>query len=71
MAISEQLAAEQRSILVPSDVFVETLNILGKKSGHAVALAAAGILQDTHTFVPSWATAGLSWNAASLFAAIW
>lgn len=50
VAISERLAADQRTILVPSDVFVETLNVLGKKSGHAVALKAAGVLQDTSAF---------------------
>src|SRR5687767_5706858 len=47
VAISRQLLADRRTLLVPADVFTETLNILGKKSGHAVALQAAAVLTDT------------------------
>ncbi len=36
-----QLCDIQRPIIVPSDVFVETINILGKRSGHETALKAA------------------------------
>ena len=32
------LSTEQRTILVPTNVLVETLNVLGKKSGHDTAL---------------------------------
>jgi predicted nucleic acid-binding protein len=41
-----------RPIIVPSDVLVETVNILGKKSGHETALkAAGGILRPGSQFV--------------------
>jgi predicted nucleic acid-binding protein len=41
---SEVLREASRPIILPVDVFVETINILGKKSGHDTALKAAGDL---------------------------
>jgi predicted nucleic acid-binding protein len=38
------LRQAQRPIILPSDVLVETVNILGKKSDHATVLKAAGEL---------------------------
>ena len=37
---AQRLQREQRDILIPAAVFVEFLNIMGRKAGHAVALAA-------------------------------
>lgn len=39
-----QLRNASRPLLLPSDVFVETINILGKRSGHETALKAADSL---------------------------
>jgi predicted nucleic acid-binding protein len=39
-----RLRSANRPILLPSDVFVETMNILGKRSGHDTALKAANSL---------------------------
>lgn len=39
-----QLREAQRSIILPTDVLVETVNTLGKKSGHQTALEAADAL---------------------------
>lgn len=50
LAISQALNADQRTILVPSDVFTETLNVLGRHSGHTAALQTAGILRDSRIF---------------------
>jgi predicted nucleic acid-binding protein len=36
-----RLRADQRPIILPTDVFVETVNVLGKQSGHQTALKAA------------------------------
>jgi predicted nucleic acid-binding protein len=41
---SEVLRKSSRLIILPVDVFVETINILGKKSGHETALKAADYL---------------------------
>jgi predicted nucleic acid-binding protein len=49
---SEVLRETSRPIILPIDVFVETINILGKKSGHDTALKAAGkLLQPGSQFV--------------------
>lgn len=37
---AEQLRKERRDVLIPAAVYVEFLNILGRKAGHAVATAA-------------------------------
>lgn len=39
-----KLRDAERPIILPSDVFVETINILGKRSGHETALKAADML---------------------------
>ena len=41
---ARQLQAKQKSILIPAAVFVELLNILGRKVGHTAALAAVAEL---------------------------
>ena len=41
---AKQLTNDQKSILIPAAVFVEFLNILGRKAGHEAALAAASEL---------------------------
>ena len=41
-----------RPIILPADIFVETVNVLGKRSGHETALkAAAGLLRPGSHFV--------------------
>jgi predicted nucleic acid-binding protein len=37
---AKQLQHEKRDILIPAAVFIEFLNVMGRKAGHAVALAA-------------------------------
>jgi predicted nucleic acid-binding protein len=39
-----ELSEAQRSIILPSDVLVETVNILGKRSSHETALKAVDAL---------------------------
>jgi predicted nucleic acid-binding protein len=49
---SEVLRKTSRPIILPTVVFVETINILGKKSGHETALKAAGdLLRPNSQFV--------------------
>jgi predicted nucleic acid-binding protein len=38
-------------VLTPGEVFAETLNVVGKRFGHAVALELAGVLVDSELFV--------------------
>jgi predicted nucleic acid-binding protein len=47
-----RLREVSRPIILPTDIFVETVNILGKRSGHETALkAAAELLQPGSQFV--------------------
>jgi predicted nucleic acid-binding protein len=41
---ARQLQSAHKDILIPADVFVEFLNILGRKAGHTAALAAVAEL---------------------------
>jgi predicted nucleic acid-binding protein len=47
----QQTAQAGRPIIVPSEVFAETVNILGKKFGHKRALEAVQIISDTAVFL--------------------
>lgn len=49
--ISEELEKAKGSIVIPSDVFSETLNIAGKKLGHKVSVAIAKKIQSVKTFL--------------------
>jgi predicted nucleic acid-binding protein len=47
-----RLRAVSRPIILPADIFVETINVLGKRSGHETALkAAAELLRPGSQFV--------------------
>jgi predicted nucleic acid-binding protein len=41
---AKQLTNDKKTIFIPAAVFVEFLNILGRKAGHEIALAAASEL---------------------------
>ncbi len=51
VAASEDLSSEQATILVPYDVLAETINMIGKKEGHAKAVDVAQLLSSTPPFV--------------------
>jgi predicted nucleic acid-binding protein len=40
----QQIAAENRPVIIPCEIFAETVNMLGKKFGHAHAIEAVEIL---------------------------
>jgi predicted nucleic acid-binding protein len=41
VALREHYTRERGAVIVPPDVFTETMNVLGRRAGHADALAAA------------------------------
>ncbi len=51
LARADQLEEDEGTVIVPHDVVVETVNTLGKKSGHAVAVKAANELLAAGTFL--------------------
>jgi predicted nucleic acid-binding protein len=59
---AQQLTNDKKTILIPAAVFVEFLNILGRKAGHEIALAAASEL--TPPFVVLSEPANLPQNPA-------
>jgi predicted nucleic acid-binding protein len=46
-----ELEALQASILIPTEVFSETVNIMGKKFGHALASEAAEVMMSAPLFL--------------------
>jgi predicted nucleic acid-binding protein len=64
---SERLFPPTVTILVPCDVFSETVNVLGKKAGHDVAAAAADYLLSTPPFSVSDTTETLRQGALQRF----
>ncbi len=65
---SEKYSTINESILVPSDVFSETINILGKKAGHSAALTTASILREEAVFIIVEMTLTLREEALKKFA---
>jgi predicted nucleic acid-binding protein len=51
LAATERLRGKERTILVPYEVFLETINVLGKRVGHTRALAIASYLSNTPLFL--------------------
>ena len=47
---ARELTTEATALLVPWDIFVETINTTGKKNGHDLALSVARYLQETPLF---------------------
>ncbi len=56
VALRESYARAHGVVVVPPDVFTETMNVLGRQAGHAAARAAAAHLRATQGFlvVESW-----------------
>src|SRR3989338_4230056 len=51
--ISLKLEKDKGSVIIPSEVFAETLNIAGKKLGHKIALSVAEKILSMKTFLIS------------------
>jgi predicted nucleic acid-binding protein len=64
---SERLRKSHALILAPGDILTETLNILGKKSGHSVALKTAEELLGSDTVVVSDTNEDIRRDALVLF----
>src|SRR4051812_14006836 len=51
LAATKSLRGKHSGILVPYEVFVETVNVLGKRLGHSQASAVASYLSETPLFL--------------------
>jgi predicted nucleic acid-binding protein len=47
----KQIAAHNQTVIIPCEIFAETVNLLGKKFGHARAIEAIEIILDGSVFV--------------------
>jgi len=70
LAVSAQVRASRRTLLVPGEVFTETVNTLGKKVGHEVAAAVGQRLQTSGEFAVVETTPALRIAAMAQFAAL-
>src|SRR5205823_4161995 len=62
-AIARTLREQAATVVIPSEVFVETINVLGRKLAHGHAVAAAAFLADSGYFVLTHST-DANWQAA-------
>jgi predicted nucleic acid-binding protein len=51
LALSHKLQEKRTTVLTPSNVFTETVNILGKKLGHQIAVEAAELMTSSELFL--------------------
>jgi predicted nucleic acid-binding protein len=48
--LMQQIAADNRTVVIPCEIFAETVNMLGKKFGHSQAIKAVEILLEGGVF---------------------
>jgi predicted nucleic acid-binding protein len=61
------LSKADQAIIIPSEVFAETINLLGKKFTHAQAIEAASLLLNADMFIITPTTAVMRQNALKGF----
>lgn len=66
-SILTSVAKADHTIVIPSEVFAETINILGKKFTHDQAIEAASILLKADIFIISSTTSVMRQNALKEF----
>ncbi len=65
---AKRLSSPQTTILVPYDVYAETVNLVGKKAGHAKAVDVAHLMHSTPPFVVIDSSSQARRNALDRFA---
>jgi predicted nucleic acid-binding protein len=68
--ITEQIASDGGTVVIPCEVFAETVNVLGKKFGHARAIEAVGILLDESVFIVEDSGSDVRQTALDWFAGV-
>ena len=70
VAATESLQGKEHTILVPYEVYIETLNVLGKRVGHTRAIAVASYLSHTALFLVIDSSAEARQEAITRFATL-
>lgn len=66
-SIVTAVSKAEQTILIPSEVFAETINLLGKKFTHAQAIAAASLILNADMFIITPTTDVMRQNALEEF----
>ncbi|HLE50180.1 MAG TPA: PIN domain-containing protein [Patescibacteria group bacterium] len=65
--IAQTIKDEDREVVVPGDVFSETLNVLGRKAGHQIAIGTAETIINSNNFIIAETTAKIREGALEIF----
>ena len=67
IAIARKIKEENLQVVIPGDVFSETLNVLGRKSSHQIALGTAETILNSNSFIIAETNAKIRDNALTIF----
>ena len=65
--IAESIKEHDLDVIIPGDVFSETLNVLGRKSSHQIAVGTAETILNSKSFIISETTVQIRKNALEIF----
>jgi len=69
-SVLKAVSKTERTIIIPCEVFAETINLLGKKFSHAQAIEAALLILSVDIFIITPTTAVMRQNALKEFGVI-
>lgn len=65
--IARKIEEENLQVVIPGDVFSETLNVLGRKSSHQIASGTAETILNSNSFIIAETNTGIRDNALRIF----
>ena len=65
--IAQIIKEEDLQVVIPGDVFSETLNVLGRKSNHQIALGTAETILNSNCFIIAETNTEIRNNALEIF----
>ena len=66
-AIAQTIKDEDMEVVVPGDIFSETLNVLGRKTSHQIAIGTAETIINSNSFIIAETTAKIRQTALEIF----
>lgn len=67
VSIAQTIKDQNLHVVIPGDVFAETLNVLGRKSSHEIALGTAQTILNSNSFIITETNAEIRNNALKIF----
>lgn len=65
--IAHKIEAGNLQVVIPGDVFSETVNVLGRKSSHQIALGTAEMILNSNSFIIAETNTEIRDNALRIF----